>query len=227
MFFHNEDGLHPLHALRARPRPVRHVLGALPSSRHIRRPDPQQHWYVIALALALATTRRANTYVTALGACHQGAATEGLCQTNETTSSPPTPCTTFYQATSSNDDSAYDTPGIIYYNLIISGGTQVPSALRFTQDFTSDVAIPIFLPGNSSYTPISVAKGYEELYITRRLDDSASPPRYLDQPEKVKSWYICLTRYAYEYHTLVWKVGGGSNPTNPSCKKVQVRRVFT
>ncbi|PVH98042.1 hypothetical protein DM02DRAFT_616072 [Periconia macrospinosa] len=164
---------------------------------------------------------------TALGACHEGAAVEGLCKTNQTTSDPPTFYTTFYQATSSNSGSTYDTPSILYYNLTISSGTQIPSAMRFSQDYTSDVAIPLFMPGNSTYTPVYVDQDCEELYIPRRVDDSVSPPNPLAPPEKVKSWYVCLTKEAYEYYTLVWHVGGRGSPANPSCEEVQVRRVFT
>lgn len=167
---------------------------------------------------------------TALGACHQGAATEGLCVTNETTTSPPTPYTSFYYATSqpsSSSGATDETGGIIYYNLTISGGTEVPSALRLVQDVNTNVALPIFLPGNTTYTAIYIENGSGELYIPRYLDDTVSPPAYLDATQKVKSWFVCLTTYGYTYETLAWKVGVQGEPQNPSCEEVTVARVFT
>ena len=74
--------------------------------------------------------------------------------------------------------------------------------------------------------PLSVAADCEDLYIPRTQDDTVSPPAYLDQQENATNWYVCLTRYAYLYETLVWKIGVKGEPQNPSCKKVQVTRVF-
>ena len=61
-------------------------------------------------------------------------------------------------------------------------------------------------------------------YMTTSEDDMVSPPVY--GKIEVASWYVCLTRWSYLYHTLAWKVGRTGEPQNPSCVEVQVRRVF-
>jgi hypothetical protein len=64
------------------------------------------------------------------------------------------------------------------------------------------------------------------MYIPRNQDDTVSPPVGLEEVDKVQNWYVCLTRYAYLYETLVWKIGITGEPQNPSCQKVQVYRQF-
>lgn len=162
--------------------------------------------------------------ILALGACHEGAAIEGLCLTGEKQSDPAHSYTTFYHATSP-DQPAVDNAGILYWNLTVNLNQTVPSAMRFSTDVTSNLAIPILMPGNSTYTTVYFTDG-GCMYIPRAIDDTVSPPTYISPPQKLENWYICLTRYGYLYTTLTWKIGVTGTPQNPSCQKAQIQRVF-
>jgi len=165
---------------------------------------------------------------TALGACHQGAAIEGLCFTSETLRDPPSSYTTFYHNVSSfgNDTAgAANVDGVLGWTLRAAGGLNVPSAMNIPFSGTSNIANPTFYPGTDNYDLIA----FEEdgcAYIRASLDDTVSPPTWFDPSRKVKNWYICLTRWSYLYYTLSWKVGLTGEPQNPSCQKVDVVRVF-
>ncbi len=165
---------------------------------------------------------------TALGACHQGAAIEGLCPTRETVHDPPTPYTTFYHNISSvgNETTiAANVEGVLSWILRAWGGLNVPSAMSLPFNSASNLANPTFYPGVDKYDLIA----FEEdgcAYIKTALDDTVSPPAYFNPSRKVKNWYICLTKWSYLYYTLSWKVGLTGQPQNPSCQKVDVIRVF-
>ncbi|KAF9701681.1 hypothetical protein EKO04_000296 [Ascochyta lentis] len=165
---------------------------------------------------------------TALGACHQGAAIEGLCPTGETVQDPPSSYTTFYHNVSSANDqkpNAADVDGILSWILRAGGNLTVPSAMSMNPTPNSNVVNPTFYPGVSESTVIAFdTDGCT--YISTWLDDTVSPPSYYDPPRKVKNWYVCLTRWSYLYQTLSWKVGVTGQPQNPSCQKVDVVRVF-
>lgn len=167
-------------------------------------------------------------YSTALGACHEGAAIEGLCLTGETLNDTASSYTTFYHNLSAyaNDPSgAPDVSGVLSWNLRVAGNQTVPSALRFSFDPTSNVVIPVFFPDDQEYQLVDFDSS-NSLYIPRGLDDCQSPPTYIDPPQKLKNWYICLTRYGYLYYTLSWKIGATGMPQNPSCQEVEVFRIW-
>lgn len=166
---------------------------------------------------------------TALGACHQGAAIEGLCPTGETVQDPPSLYTTFYHNVSSarnEEPDAANADGVLSWVLRAGGNLTVPSAMAMSPYLTSNVVNPIFHPGESPYTLIA----FQEdgcTYVTASQDDTVSPPVYYDPSLKLKNWYVCLTRWSYLYQTLSWKVGVTGEPQNPSCQKVDVIRVFS
>lgn len=57
------------------------------------------------------------------------------------------------------------------------------------------------------------------------LDDTESPPRD-DEAKALYRWYVCESIFiGYNYQTLNW-VLGSAKPQNPSCSKVDVKRVF-
>lgn len=101
----------------------------------------------------------------------------------------------------------------------------VPSAMRLSTSEVSNVAVPIFLPGESPYSLV-LFDDCGSMYISAVQDDTVTPPKYFDPALKVMNWYICLTRWSYTYETLVWKVGLTGEPQNPSCEKVAVERVW-
>ncbi|KAJ8115813.1 hypothetical protein OPT61_g2624 [Boeremia exigua] len=165
---------------------------------------------------------------TVLGACHQGAAIEGLCLTGDTIQDPTSSYTTFYHNVSSSRNEtagAANAEGVLSWILRAGGGLIVPSAMSLSFDSTSNLANPTFYPGVNERDLIA----FEEdgcAYIRTTLDDTVSPPAYLSPARKVKNWYICLTRWSYLYYTLSWKIGLTGQPQNPSCQKVDVIRVF-
>ncbi|KAJ4348619.1 uncharacterized protein N0V89_009997 [Didymosphaeria variabile] len=163
-----------------------------------------------------------------LGACHQGAAIEGLCPSGNTHANNSTSYDTFYQQTQAEPTvpgADGDPYGPIVWNLTVNGGDIVPSYLQFSYDFLSDVSNPTFFPGNESYTSVSFTSA-GCMYLARYLDDTVTPPQRLDTPQKVENWYICLTRWSYLYYTLNWKIGVEGVPQNPTCQKVTVYREF-
>lgn len=165
---------------------------------------------------------------TALGACHQGAAIEGLCITSETLRDPPSLYTTFYHNVTSWDNNtagAVGVDGVLGWTLRAAGGLVVPSAMALSLSPTSNIANPTFGPGTDKYTLIAFEKD-GCAYIEASSDDTVSPPSYFNPSRKVKNWYVCLTRWSYLYYTLSWKVGLSGQPQNPSCQKVDVVRVF-
>jgi hypothetical protein len=168
-----------------------------------------------------------NCYPTSvsLGACHEGAATESLCPSGLHLNDTATRYDTFYHNVTSYNNStanAIDTEGVINWHMVANGDEIYPSPVHLSMDLTSNLAIPIMFP-SGDYTSISFDEdGYA--YILAVQDDMVSPPEYA--AIKVASWYVCLTRWSYLYHTLVWKVGMTGEPQNPTCVEVQVRRVF-
>ncbi|KAF3000831.1 hypothetical protein E8E13_006841 [Curvularia kusanoi] len=165
---------------------------------------------------------------TALGACHQGAAIEGLCLTGETAQNPPSSYTTFYHNVSSYANQpagATNTDGPLSWILRAGGNLTVPSAMYLSLSSASNVANPTFSPGTEKYDVIAFNKD-GSAYISVGLDDTVSPPTYFSPNLKVNNWYICLTRWSYQYYTLSWKVGLTGEPQNPSCQKVDVVRIF-
>lgn len=162
---------------------------------------------------------------TLLGACHEGAAIQGLCITSATPVAPQSNYTSFYHNISAANPTynVSDSPGPIIYKWTAGGNLAVQSSLRLIFSPGSNVAVPIFSPGTTDTGYFSF-DACNNLYIQRNLDDTVIPPRYLETPAKDQNWYICLTRYAYLYETLAWRAGGGS-PQNPSCQKVTIKRV--
>ncbi|KAF3034800.1 hypothetical protein E8E12_004639 [Didymella heteroderae] len=187
------------------------------------------YWDVPSPGFRLVVRSSNSTYNgTALGACHQGAAIEGLCVTDQTVQDPPSSYTTFYHNVSSARNEAAGATGIdglISWTLRAGGNFTVPSAMFLALDSTSNVANPTFYPGTDKSTLVA----FEEdgcLYIQADRDDTVSPPTYFNPSRKVKNWHVCLTRYSYTYTTLSWKVGLTGTPQNPSCQKVDVVRVY-
>ncbi|OAL01824.1 hypothetical protein IQ06DRAFT_304078 [Phaeosphaeriaceae sp. SRC1lsM3a] len=165
---------------------------------------------------------------TALGGCHQGAAIEGLCLTNQRPQDPATWYTTFtHNVSASAVSNATDTQGILAFTLPINGGQEVPSAMQLSINPTSNIAVPIIYPGYEQYSIVQFDES-GSLYIAAYQNDFASPPESPSPPWKIYEWYVCLTRWSYLYETLAWKVGMDSHapPQNPSCQKVEVFRIY-
>ncbi|KAF2471237.1 uncharacterized protein BDR25DRAFT_223139 [Lindgomyces ingoldianus] len=162
---------------------------------------------------------------TVFGACHEGAAIEGFCRAG-TIDDAPERYTTFYHNTSDTTNSSTDNPGVLSYDFYYSENPtmMVPSAMTLSSLPTSDTAIPIIYPDNTTTTYVSFDE-CGSMYIGSYTDDRTSPPSH--EFLKVYNWYLCTTYYAYTYTTLAWAMGGvGATPQNPTCQKIDVKRVF-
>ena len=170
-----------------------------------------------------------------LGACHEGAAIEGLCVGGGST---------FYHNTSENalvqNESAGE-QGVLTY--ILRGGNfnsefdatvkenlnhradalkaSEPMKLHYYE--SSNVALPLFEPLDE-HTLVAFDKD-NKMNIQAYIDDTVTPPT-AGNFRPLYRWYVCQTYYAgYTYTTLAW-VMGNAEPQNPSCKSVQVVREF-
>jgi hypothetical protein len=173
-----------------------------------------------------------------LGACHQGAAQEGLCPTTDDINNASRPYTTFYHNVSSstgNLANADDKSGVLGWTLNVGtqDGTEgVPSAMSFRYYPETNLADITFLPGYDRYTEVFFEAGSDRMYIDASYNDLVDPPTNFISRRKLLTWYVCLTRYHYLFETLAWKVGAGATdgatnePQNPSCQAVGVKRVW-
>ena len=93
--------------------------------------------------------------------------------------------------------------------------------MGFYAEESTNVALPLF----GSYITTYVAFDKDDLmFIRSYLDDTVSPPT--SKKRSLYRWYMCETYYTgYIYNTLSWTYGS-CPPENPSCKKVNVKRVF-
>jgi hypothetical protein len=156
---------------------------------------------------------------TYLGACHEGAAIEALCPYGKT----PRPYEQFYFNTSIHDNSTLDDfkkQGLLTWNLP-AGTENYSSAMRFSYDPSTNVAVPSLMPG--SYPSNIVGwSNHSSLIIGSGQDDRKPLPNYDDK--SLSRWYICTTRITwYVYQTLAWTMGE-AKPQNPTCQKVTVHR---
>lgn len=150
-----------------------------------------------------------------LFACHEGAAIEGLCLGGLFHENPDA-------STFGFNTSAYGSSGVLTYTLV--GGNFVesePMSLEYNP--ASNVAVPLFAPGYDT-TYVGFDKD-NKLYIPSYIDDTHAPPVAEGSEKDYYRWYICDTYAGYSYTTLAWTAGLHS-PQNPSCKKVDVVRVF-
>ncbi|KAF8858190.1 hypothetical protein BDZ45DRAFT_674150 [Acephala macrosclerotiorum] len=153
-----------------------------------------------------------------LAACHEGAAIEGLCLSGPLTNT--SVQYTFNTSTTFSPDPVLGTPGYLNYELR-GGNFNLSSPLDIPVNPISNVAVPLFGPSESGANV-----GFDtdnKLFVWGYTDDTVSPPVYKTQG--FYRWYVCFTNAGYTYTTLAWVVGPHS-PENPSCVKVDVKRVF-
>lgn len=107
------------------------------------------------------------------------------------------------------------------------GPNPVSEPMRFYNDPTTNVALPLFEPG---YEAQQVAfNNLNFMNIIGYIDDTKTPPKAGKYTEHY-NWFVCKTYFgSYTYTTLAWVNGNSKDlkPQNPSCVKVDVRRDFT
>ncbi|WPH03889.1 Hypothetical protein R9X50_00677200 [Acrodontium crateriforme] len=160
-----------------------------------------------------------NKSINGLGfaSCHEGAAIESLCLGYDKA--------TFYLNTTQGGQSGVTgdgVPGVLNWNL--KGSNFVESeGMSFFVDPSTNVALPLFEPAyQSQYVAFD---GKDLMNIQSYLDDTKSPPNS-EQARALYRWYVCNSNFeGYVYQTLNWVLGNGK-PQNPSCQKVDIKRVF-
>ena len=159
---------------------------------------------------------------TTLGACHEGAALEGLCISAPYASSLPSSVSTFTQnySAAAAPLPMVGTVGYLTYELQ-GANFNLSSPMEFSYNPASNVAVPLFTPSAGGQ---EIAFNEDQLGVVTFSDDTITPPAevptfYFDR------WYICETNAGYDYITLAW-VLGDTTPENPSCVKAFINRVF-
>jgi hypothetical protein len=116
-------------------------------------------------------------------------------------------------------------PEVIINTLITGDKSSVSSAMSFSIEASTNVAIPLFMPGDSPAQYVAFDKKSGALRVFSYIDDTKKPVKNTGA-RALNRWYICSTNYlGYNYKTLSW-VYGKDKPQNPSCKKVDVKRKF-
>lgn len=159
---------------------------------------------------------------TALGACHEGAAIEGLCTG---TSSVGSPFKLNYTDTQTVDP-AIGLIGYLIFELPVGGLPNgiLSSPMELSTNPISNVAVPLFTPAEYGQQVSIDSEG--KLNIPGGLDDTTglySGPTYANK--NYARWQVCNTYAGYLYNTLAWTFGNGV-PENPSCQAVEVVQVF-
>lgn len=158
-----------------------------------------------------------------LYACHEGAATEGLCTASSSKFTLNSYSLNFNFNTTVEP---WNSPGIGLLGILTwelqASGINVSSPMDLRYSSETNVAVPLFQP---SYQYINI--GFDKdnkLFIPSYLDDSVSPPK--SDAKREYRWFVCTTRVGYTYETLAWVSGRHTHPQNPTCQKVEVKRVF-
>ncbi|OCK76300.1 hypothetical protein K432DRAFT_385544 [Lepidopterella palustris CBS 459.81] len=158
-------------------------------------------------------------------ACHEGAGIEAACRGGSIATSGPG-FSTFQFNTSIYSVPTNESAGVTGYLTYELRGFNFNESepMVLSVDPVSNVALPIFSP---SYFATEVAFDREGLMnIQGYVDDRTIPISTTMIYVAYYRWFVCSTYYSgYRYQALTW-VLGEFPPENPSCVKVQVKRVF-
>ncbi|KAI0147468.1 hypothetical protein GGR57DRAFT_252035 [Xylariaceae sp. FL1272] len=159
------------------------------------------------------------------GACHAGAATEGLCYT----AGGPVAgdyYSFYYNYTEYGPGESKYYGNIVYKFTYTNQDDQVvtlPSAAQITPNYATNVQSILFPPGGGYYQeeePFS-ADDDGSFYIDGHFDDSsanATQPTYNPTP-RLYNFHLCFQYTGtYWYHSIAWVTS--EPPHNPSCEPV-------
>lgn len=161
-----------------------------------------------------------------LGACHSGAAIEGLCLSGTAATGS---YNTFYLNYTQYNDVDGQPTGPLVWNLQANSENGIiteSEPLTFLYQPGSNVAVPLFYPdepnvflGFDSSNNMFVVSSYDDSTFT-----STSYP-IVTGPTALYQWFACYTYVeGYYYHSLAWVTAGP--PHNPTCEAVTVTRTF-
>lgn len=136
-----------------------------------------------------------------LFACHEGAAIEGLCLSSDKKLSTANVYNFNTSSYTTPTNSAIGDTGILTW-LLPTSGANYSSALSLSANPVSNVAVPLFYPGDTDAQQVAFDnKGL--LNIQGYLDDSVFPFNATETKAYYR-WYICVTQVGYQYTTLAW-----------------------
>jgi hypothetical protein len=163
-----------------------------------------------------------------LAACHTGAAIESLCLSNSNSTSKPSPIdAALFQFNTSDSvitpNETLGKSGWLTYELRGSN-FNVSEAMGLYTDYSTNVGLPLFSPGSAD--AMNVAFDSDDLLNVQNYVDDTQDPPVAGNYTAYYRWYSCNTYYSgYQYVTLTW-VLGEAEPQNPTCVKIDVKRVF-
>lgn len=167
------------------------------------------------------------------GACHAGAAIEGLCYTTGFPAVNETYRQFFFNYSSYDSQTGEVYPyGWLEWELQYTSGENgeiatTPSALQITQNLASNVNVALFYPGYDQYASLQFYPGNNTLYISGGLDDSnfnETRPDPVPTLGDLTNWYLCWQYTGgYYYQSIAWVTT--LPPTNPSCDAVDLSLV--
>ncbi|KAL7624541.1 hypothetical protein AAE478_006108 [Parahypoxylon ruwenzoriense] len=163
------------------------------------------------------------------GACHAGAGIEGLCYTPGAAPADASSSYSWYYNYTSSDSStgAPIQPGYLTWLLPLVGENttiSVPSAMRISSNWGSNVQTALVFPGLEGGTPVYYHAANGTLYIQGGYDDSSfnstaptSPPTL----GNLTNFHLCYQYTGgYYYHSVAWV--STQPPHNPSCRPVDL-----
>jgi len=159
-----------------------------------------------------------------LYSCHEGASIEGLCLTN-TTEDPS--FSTYTHNTSSSAAPTNSPGGATGWLIWVLQGSSFSETETLTLNINpiSNVALPLFWPSVEDSTSVAFDSN-DLMNIQGYYDDRVVPIVGSSDYVAYYRWYACLTYFqGYTYETLAWALGE-FQPENPTCKPVNVKRVF-
>jgi hypothetical protein len=160
-----------------------------------------------------------------LGACHSGASVESLCVY---TGSASDNFYTFYFNTSTtlpSDPSSLPT-GLLTWTLK-SGTIEFNEAVTFLYNIASNLAFPMVWPSLTNQQTFTFTSE-DLLAVPAYVNDAIEPPAPYTGGVTFwnNRWVVCKTYWqGYSYTALQW-VLGATEPQNPSCDAVTVKRIF-
>lgn len=147
-----------------------------------------------------------------LAACHEGAAIESLC---------------IYGVVPVAFNFNYSTPtpdpttqGWLTYELR-GGNFNLSQPMKLSYDAATNIAVPLFYPDMNGQ---SIGFDINNFMFIQGMDDTIQP-RNISVFKPYKRWYVCQTYVGYLLNTLAWGLGAAA-PQNPTCSKVEVKRIY-
>jgi hypothetical protein len=167
---------------------------------------------------------------TLLTACHEGAAVKGLCLGPKASDLVPTVTYSTYNFNypgTSKVDPKIGQVGLLTY-VIRAANMIVPSLMNISplqKPANSNLAVPLFTPDMTDALQVVFDKN-DKLAVPGNIDDKTASAIGAKSPQLYCRWYACtISMSTYVYQQLAWTINDQS-PSNPTCVKVDVVRVF-